>query len=222
MNKGWGQVLNHHIVMIQDLTPFVLATALLAVVASAAPQATAPGKPAPKPAARPKPAPTPEPPLPAEAEIETDAGPITIKLLGELAPRHVRFFAKTAGAGGFDSTTFHRIIAGGIIQGGDPLSKDPKMASRYGTGGLGLLKAEFSDRPMTRGSVAAVLRPNQPDSGGHQFFICLSDQPSLTGKYTIFGEVTGGMEVADTIGQTPVTGDRANTRVEIKKVTLRP
>ena len=80
------------------------------------------------------------------------------------------------------------------------------MASRYGTGGLGLLKAEFSDRPMTRGSVAAVLRPNQPDSGGHQFFICLSDQPSLTGKYTIFGEVTGGMEVADTIGQTPVDG----------------
>ena len=56
-------------------------------------------------------------------------------------------------------------------------------------GGLGLLKAEFSDRPMTRGSVAAVLRPNQPDSGGTQFFICLSDQPSLTGKYTIFGEV---------------------------------
>ena len=75
---------------------------------------------------------------------------------------------------------------------------------------------------MTRGSVAAVLRPNQPDSGGHQFFICLSDQPSLTGKYTIFGEVTEGMEVADKIGQTPVTGDRASERVEIKKVTVRP
>jgi cyclophilin family peptidyl-prolyl cis-trans isomerase len=69
--------------------------------------------------------------------------------------------------------------------------------------------------------VAAVLRPNQPDSGGAQFFICLSDQPSLTGKYTIFGEVTEGMEVADRIGRTPVEGDKATVRVAIGKVTLR-
>jgi cyclophilin family peptidyl-prolyl cis-trans isomerase len=193
----------------------------MAAVAPAAQEAHAPGKPTPKRPAAPKPAATPEPPPPAEAVLETDAGPITIKLLSDLAPRHVRFFAKTARTGGFDGTTFHRIIAGGIIQGGDPLSKDPQMASRYGTGGLGLVKAEFSDRPMTRGSVAAVLRPNQPDSAGTQFFICLSDQPSLTGKYTILGEVTAGMEVADKIGQTPVEGDRAASRVEIKSVTLR-
>jgi len=153
--------------------------------------------------------------------VDTDQGPITLKLLPDLAPQHVRFFAKTARSGGYDGTTFHRIIAGGIIQGGDPLTKDPKMAARYGTGGLGLLKAEFSERPMTRGSVAAVLRPNQPDSGGHQFFICLGDQLALTGKYTIFGEVTEGMDVADKIGQTPVDGQKATVRVEIKKVTLR-
>jgi peptidyl-prolyl cis-trans isomerase B (cyclophilin B) len=188
---------------------------------AAAQQAHAPGKPTPKRPAAPKPAATPEPPPPAEAVLETDAGNITVKLLPEVAPKHVRFFAKTARSGGYDGTTFHRIIANGIIQGGDPLSKDPKMATRYGTGGLGLLKAEFSDRPMTRGSVAAVLRPNQPDSGGAQFFICLSDQPSLTGKYTILGEVTEGMEVADKIGQSPVDGDRAATRVEIKKVELK-
>jgi peptidyl-prolyl cis-trans isomerase B (cyclophilin B) len=173
------------------------------------------------PAAKPKPAPTPEPPLPAAAVIETDKGPITLKFLPELAPAHVRFFAKTARGGGFDGTTFHRVIAGGIIQGGDPLSKDKTQAARYGTGGLGLLKAEFSERPMARGSVAAVLRPNQPDSGGTQFFICLSDQPSLTGKYTIFGEVASGLEVADQIGQTPVEGQKAVERVEIKKVLLR-
>jgi peptidyl-prolyl cis-trans isomerase B (cyclophilin B) len=204
-------------------------TALCAVLAAAlvvpgalAQQAHAPGKPTPRrPAAPPKPAATPEPPPPAEAVIETDAGPITVKLLSDIAPRHVRFFAKTARSGGYDGTTFHRIIAGGIIQGGDPLSKDPKMTSRYGTGGLGLVKAEFSERPMTRGSVAAVLRPNQPDSAGTQFFICLGDQPSLTGKYTIWGEVTAGMDVADKIGQTPVEGDRASTRVEIKTVELR-
>jgi cyclophilin family peptidyl-prolyl cis-trans isomerase len=162
---------------------------------------------------------TPEPLL-TEAAIETDEGTITMKLLGDLAPAHVRYFAKTAKAGGFDGTTFHRVIAGGIIQGGDPLSKDPNLTARYGTGGLGVLKAEFSERPMTRGTVAAVLRPNQPDSGGNQFFICLSDQPSLTGKYTIFGEVKGGMEVADRIGATPVDGQKATVRVEIRKVTV--
>jgi len=133
----------------------------------------------------------------------------------------VQHFVKTAKAGAFDGTTFHRIIVRGIIQGGDPLSKDPKLVARYGTGGLGLLKPEFSERAMTRGSVAAVLRPNQPASGGNQFFICLSDQPALTGKYTIFGEVQEGMEVVDKIGETPVEGDRAKERVEMK-VTLRP
>jgi peptidyl-prolyl cis-trans isomerase B (cyclophilin B) len=199
----------------------LFAASALAATVVAAPQATGPAKAPAKAPARPKPAPTPEPPPPAEAVLETDAGPIRIKLLADLAPRHVAFFAKTARGGGFDGTTFHRIIAGGIIQGGDPLSKDPKMASRYGTGGLGLLKAEFRDRPMTRGSVAAVLRPNQPDSAGTQFFICLGDQPSLTGKYTIFGEVVEGMELADKIGLTPVDGQKATERVEIKKVELR-
>lgn len=201
----------------------LLAAHTPARAAALAPQTPAPAAQAPaKAPVRPKPAPTPEPPPPAEALLETDAGPIRIRLLADLAPRHVAFFAKTARSGGFDGTTFHRVIAGGIIQGGDPLSKDPKMASRYGTGGLGLLKAEFSERPMTRGSVAAVLRPNQPDSGGTQFFICLGDQPSLTGKYTIFGEVVEGMEVADKIGLTPVDGQKATERVEIRKVSLSP
>jgi peptidyl-prolyl cis-trans isomerase B (cyclophilin B) len=199
----------------------LVSASALAFVGAAAAQAPAPAKPAAKAPPKAKPAPTPEPPPPAEAVLETDAGSIRIKLLADLAPRHVQFFAKTARTGGFDGITFHRVIAGGIIQGGDPLSKDPKQSARYGTGGLGLLKAEFSERPMTRGSVAAVLRPNQPDSGGTQFFICLGDQPSLTGKYTIFGEVLEGMEVADKIGLTPVDGQKATERVEIKKVELR-
>ena len=174
-------------------------------------------------------APTPSEPVAAgtEAVIETDAGSFTIRLLPDLAPNHARFFVKTARAGGYDGTTFHRIIAGGIIQGGDPLSKDPAKKALYGTGGLSRqapwrLKAEFSDRPMTRGSVAAVLLPGKPHSAGTQFFICLGDQPSLTGKYTIFGEVTSGMDVVDTIGQTPVEGDKAATRVAMKKVTVVP
>jgi peptidyl-prolyl cis-trans isomerase B (cyclophilin B) len=156
-----------------------------------------------------------------QAVLDTTAGRIVIDLLADRAPNHVGYFIKLAKEGAYDGTTFHRLVKHGIIQGGDPLSKDKTLTARYGTGGLGLLKAEFSERPMTRGSVAAVLRPNQPDSGGTQFFICLGDQPSLTGKYTIFGEVAEGMDVADKIGQTPVDGQKATVRVEIQKVTLR-
>jgi len=158
---------------------------------------------------------------PLEAVVETEQGEIVIRLLAEVAPQHVRHFAKTARAGGYDGTTFHRIIAGGIIQGGDPLSKDPAKAARYGTGGLGLLKAEFSDRPFLRGTVAAARRPSSVDSGGSQFFICLREQPSLAGQYTIFGEVTAGMDVADRIGAAPVEGDRPTTRIEIRRVQIR-
>ena len=85
----------------------------------------------------------------------------------------------------------------------------------------GHLKAEFSERPFLRGTVAAARQPSSKDSGGTQFFICLRDQPSLKGQYTIFGEVTSGIEVADKISTTPVEDDKPLSRVEIKKVTLR-
>jgi peptidyl-prolyl cis-trans isomerase B (cyclophilin B) len=158
---------------------------------------------------------------PLEAVVETDQGEIVIRLLADVAPQHVRHFAKTARAGGYDGTTFHRIIAGGMIQGGDPLSKDKAKAARYGQGGLGLLKAEFSDRPFLRGTVAAARRPSSVDSGGSQFFICLREQPSLLGQYTIFGEVTAGIEIADQISASPVEGDRPTGRIEIRRVQIR-
>jgi cyclophilin family peptidyl-prolyl cis-trans isomerase len=154
------------------------------------------------------------------ARVETDHGAFVIRLRPDLASRHVRHFIKVARAGGFDGTVFHRIVPRGIVQGGDPLSKDPKKEALYGTGGLGLLKAEFSAQPMARGSVAAVLRPSSPDSAGNQFFICLSDQPALTGKYTIFGEVASGMEAVDAIGASTVVGDRAADRIVIRRVTI--
>jgi peptidyl-prolyl cis-trans isomerase B (cyclophilin B) len=158
---------------------------------------------------------------PLEAVLETDQGEIVIRLLADVAPQHVRHFTKTARAGGYDGTTFHRIIAGGMIQGGDPLSKDPAKAARHGQGGLGLLKAEFSDRPFLRGTVAAARRPSSVDSGGSQFFICLREQPSLLGQYTIFGEVRSGIEVAEKISAAPVEGDRPTGRIEIRRVQIR-
>jgi cyclophilin family peptidyl-prolyl cis-trans isomerase len=155
-----------------------------------------------------------------QAVVETAKGSFTIRLLPEIAPQHVALFVKTAKAGGYDGTTFHRIIQGGIIQGGDPLTKDKDKASQYGTGGLGLLKAELSDRPFERGTVAAVRRPSSLDSAGTQFFVCLQPQPSLAKQYTVFGEVVSGMEVVDQISATPVDGDKAKERVEMK-VTVR-
>jgi cyclophilin family peptidyl-prolyl cis-trans isomerase len=156
-----------------------------------------------------------------EAAVETDSGTFVIRLRPDLAPAHVRHFLKTARAGGYDHTTFHRIIPGGIIQGGDPLSKDPAKEKLYGTGGLGLLKAEFSQAEFARGVVAAARKPSGVDTGGSQFFICLRDQPALKGQYTIFGEVSEGMDVVDRIGATPVQGDRPQSRVEIRSVTPR-
>ena len=176
--------------------------------------------PAAKPAA-PRPAAALPPVAPGtEAVVETAKGSFTIRLLPEIAPQHTALFVKTAKAGGYDGTTFHRIIQGGIIQGGDPLTKDPAKASQYGTGGLGLLKAELSDRPFERGTVAAVRRPSSMDSAGTQFFVVLQPQPSLAKQYTIFGEVVSGMEVVDQISTTPVDGDKAKERVEMK-VTVR-
>ncbi|HXY39728.1 MAG TPA: peptidylprolyl isomerase [Vicinamibacteria bacterium] len=156
------------------------------------------------------------------ALVKTSKGDFTIRLLPEIAPNHAALFVKTAKAGGYDGTTFHRIIAGGIIQGGDPLSKDPAKAAQYGTGGLGLLPAEFSDRPFSRGTVAAARRPSSVDSGGTQFFVCLRDQPSLKGQYTIFGEVVSGMDVVDQISQAKVDGDKAAERVEMKVTVQEP
>jgi cyclophilin family peptidyl-prolyl cis-trans isomerase len=190
---------------------------LLTLALAATPlQAQAPAaKPLPRPAKPPAP---PAPPVApgTEAVVETSRGRFTIRLLPDVAPAHAALFVKTARSGGYDGTTFHRLIQGGIIQGGDPLSKDPAKASQYGRGGLDLLKAEFSDRPFVRGTVAAARKPSSPDSGGRQFFVCLTDQASLAGQYTIFGEVTSGMEVVDQISKAPVDGDRATERIEMK------
>jgi cyclophilin family peptidyl-prolyl cis-trans isomerase len=156
-----------------------------------------------------------------EAIVETPKGSFTIRLLPEIAPKHAALFVKTAKAGGYDGTTFHRVIAGGIIQGGDPLSKDPAKASLYGTGGLDLLPAEFSDRPFVRGVVGAA-RKSAPNTGGKQFFVVMREQPTMKGQYTIFGEVTSGMEVVDQIGLTPAQDQKASERVEMKVAIREP
>jgi peptidyl-prolyl cis-trans isomerase B (cyclophilin B) len=175
-----------------------------------------------------KPAPAFKNPLtPAEmtnkqAVVTTTKGKFVIDLRPDLAPNHVGYFMKLAGEGAYSKTTFHRVIRLGIIQGGDPLSKDPAKAKLYGTGGLGILKPEIGSEPATRGAVAAVLQPNKADSGGAQFFVCVTDQPSLSGKYTVFGRVSEGMDVVQAISETPATPEGMTTeRIEIVSVEIR-
>ena len=110
----------------------------------------------------------------------------------------------------------------GLIQGGDPLSKDPAKRAMYGTGGLGMLAQEFNSEPVTRGAVAAVLQPGKPDSAGSQFFVAVSDQVALNGTVTVFGRVVEGLEVVQAISEAPVDEKgRVTERIEILSVTIR-
>lgn len=157
-----------------------------------------------------------------QAVVNTTAGTIVIDLKPDLAPNHVGYFIKLAREHAYDGTTVHRVVRMAIIQGGDPLSKEPGKAAQYGTGGLGMLKAEFSAEKATRGAVAAVLQPNKPDSAGSQFFICVTDQPGLDGKYTIFGRVSEGIDVAQKISEAAADADgKPADRIVITDVSIR-
>ncbi len=157
-----------------------------------------------------------------QAVVETTAGTLVLDLLPEAAPNHVGYFIKLAQEGAYSGTTFHRLIKYGIIQGGDPLSKDPGRREAYGTGGLGVLKAEVSGEKHTRGAVSSVILPGKPDSGGSQFFVCVVDQPVLDGQYTVFARVVEGMRVVEKISEAPVDEKgKAIDRIEIRSVTIR-
>lgn len=159
---------------------------------------------------------------PQQAVVETSAGTFVIDLLPDLAPNHVAAFIKLAQSGGYEQTTFHRMVKYGMVQGGDPISKDPAKRNLYGTGGQNLVKAEARAPKMTGGSVAAVLVPGRPDSAGAQFFIVIGDQPALDGQYTVFGRVADGMEVVQKISAAPTDAEgRATERIEIRRVTIR-
>ena len=129
-----------------------------------------------------------------KAVIETKFGNIELKFFPEAAPGHVSNFLELAKKGFYDGTTFHRVIPGFMIQGGDPNTKNPDR-SKHGMGGPGYtIKAEFSEKPHKRG-ILSMARAQDPNSAGSQFFICVANASFLDGKYSVFGEVTSGMEV---------------------------
>ncbi|KPK88955.1 MAG: peptidylprolyl isomerase [Deltaproteobacteria bacterium SM23_61] len=137
------------------------------------------------------------------AVIETKFGNLTLRFFPDVAPNHVQNFIDLAKKGFYDGTLFHRVIPGFMIQGGDPNSRNPDR-STHGYGGPGYtLKAEFNEKPHLRGTLSTARRPDHVDSAGSQFFICVAPAPRLDRKYTVFGEVVSGMEVADKIVSQP-------------------
>jgi peptidylprolyl isomerase len=123
--------------------------------------------------------------------LETSKGPVTIQMRPDLAPQHVSRIKELVREGFYDGIVFHRVIDGFMAQTGCPHGT--------GTGGSGKkLKAEFSKAKHVRGTVS-MARAQNPDSGDSQFFICFADAPFLNGQYSVWGEVTAGMENVDKI-----------------------
>jgi peptidyl-prolyl cis-trans isomerase B (cyclophilin B) len=150
------------------------------------------------------------------AIIETSLGNIELKFFPDVAPNHVSNFVELAKKRFYDGTTFHRVIPKFMIQGGDPNSKNPDR-SKHGMGGPGhTIKAEFNDKPHKRGALS-MARAADPDSAGSQFFICVADSYFLDKQYTVFGEVTSGMDVVDKIvSQKRDKNDNPLERTEMK------
>jgi cyclophilin family peptidyl-prolyl cis-trans isomerase len=155
------------------------------------------------------------------AELHTTSGEIDIRFFPDKAPNHVKNFVDLAEKGFYNGTKFHRVIPGFMIQGGDPntVSGDP---STWGTGGSGKnVAAEFNDVHHARG-IVSMARSNDPNSASSQFFICVADAGFLDKQYTVFGEVTKGMDVADKIVNAPRGAqDRPNNPTTIEKVVIR-
>jgi peptidyl-prolyl cis-trans isomerase B (cyclophilin B) len=152
------------------------------------------------------------------AVIKTSEGEMVVQFWNDAAPNTIENFKKLARSGFYDSTIFHRIVKGFMIQGGDPNSKDPGKESSYGQGGPGYkVKAEFNDHSHDRG-VVSMARSSDPDSAGSQFFICLAPVPRLDHQYTTFGKLVKGDDVLKKIGDTPVT---RNSTGEMSKPTKR-
>ncbi|PKL78847.1 MAG: peptidylprolyl isomerase [Ignavibacteriae bacterium HGW-Ignavibacteriae-4] len=153
-----------------------------------------------------------------EAKVEGKSiGKINISLWPDLAPKTVENFDNLVKTGAYDGTAFHRCIPGFVIQGGDPNSKEgPKSSWGMGAPGQKTVPAEFSDVKHTKGILSMARKGNDVNSGTSQFFICVADVPSLNNQYTVFGTVTEGMDVVNTIVNMP----RDEKDYPLKKVEM--
>ena len=155
------------------------------------------------------------------AVIKTSEGEMVVEFWPDVAPKTVENFKKLASQGFYDGTCFHRVIKGFMIQGGDPLTKDPSKEAQWGTGDPGYkINAEFNDRSHVRG-VISMARSQDPNSAGCQFFICHGDPKFLDRQYTAFGKLIKGDDVLEKIATTPThPPDRPNKRMNIDSIKI--
>jgi cyclophilin family peptidyl-prolyl cis-trans isomerase len=147
-----------------------------------------------------------------EIAIDTDYGTMKLELYRDVAPGHVDSMLSLIRKGFYNGLTFHRIIDGFMIQGGDPVGN--------GTGGAGYnLKAEFSDVKHLEGTLS-MARSRDPNSASSQFFICLAPAPHLNGQYTVFGQLMEGNDVLHKIGKVKVIGEKPAETVYIRKMRI--
>jgi cyclophilin family peptidyl-prolyl cis-trans isomerase len=169
---------------------------------------------------------TPAPPRDVAVVRVRGYGEIRFELLDDEAPRHVANFVALAAARFYDGTTFHRVIPGFMIQGGDPNSKDADPRND-GSGSPGyFIPAEFNDVPHEPG-IVSMARQSEPDTAGSQFFIMTTGSQSwrsqLDGQYTVFGRLVAGQDVVDRIATAPRDArDRPFENVVIESVTIEP
>ncbi len=157
------------------------------------------------------------------AILTTSVGEMVIEFWPDVAPKTVENFKNLAKKGFYDGTCFHRVIKGFMIQGGDPLTKNPAQEARWGTGDPGYkIKAEFNERHHDRG-VISMARSNDPDSAGSQFFICHGNPPFLDRQYTAFGKLIKGDDVLEKIATTRThPPDRPDTRMGVESIKIVP
>lgn len=154
------------------------------------------------------------------ATIHTCEGDMHFVLLPNVAPITVMNFMQLSQDQFYNGTKFHRVARNFMIQGGDPLSRD--NSQNTGVGGLAYcVPAEFSDRKHVRGTLSMARRPNNPDSAGSQFFICLGSTPEYDGSYTVFGQLVEGFDVLDKIGNGEVTYSAMGERTQpLKPISI--
>jgi cyclophilin family peptidyl-prolyl cis-trans isomerase len=148
------------------------------------------------------------------AVVDTNMGSFRVELFEDRAPRTARNFAKLAESGFYDGVTFHRVIDGFMIQGGDP--------SGTGRGGPGYtIPDEFHPELRHDGKGVLSMANAGPDTGGSQFFVTLAPTPWLDDRHAVFGTVVEGMDVVESIGRAETgRGDRPMNDIRIERVTV--
>ena len=178
--------------------------------------------------ARSEPTPVPEPFDGASVEkmtahcvrLETEAGIIEIEMLAEMAPEAVRNFLNLASIGAFDTTTFSRVVRGFVVQAGNLSARESLTPELYRRS-----QRTVPDEPSiikhVRG-IVSLARPDEPDSASSHFFILVGDGPHLDGKFSAFGRVRSGIEVADEINNAPLEGEKPEKPVRITRALVKP